>query len=82
MQIARARSIVWPKMPAYLQIKEWSAQWGLCNKGVRSEREEARDAQNISGIQMDLEQRACLILEDTTPGSPAQYPSLSTFVTS
>ena len=49
--------MVWPKMPAYLRIKEWSEPWGLCKKGVRSEWKEARDAQDISGIQMDLEQK-------------------------
>ena len=42
------------KTPAFSRIKGWSEQWGLRKKGVRSEWEEAGDAQDISGIQMDL----------------------------
>ena len=50
LQIASIGSIVWPKMPAYLRVSK-------DRKGVRLEWEEARNAQDLSGIQMDLEKK-------------------------
>ena len=50
-------SIVWPKMPAYVRIEGRRWQWGLCEKGVRSEWEETRSVQDVSVMQMELEQK-------------------------
>ena len=57
LQIARACSIAWPKMPPYMRIEGFRGQYGLCEKGVRSEWEETRNVQDVSVMHKKVERK-------------------------
>ena len=55
--VVRACSTARLKVQAYLRSGGRHGQWGLCEKGVRLEWDDTRNDQDMSVMQMDLEQK-------------------------